>query len=341
MSITTFKGVKPKPISLSRETLVSVHTEPGAGSPLVLQPGAGNINLIEWVKTNREAVEAQLAKYGALLFRNFNVKTVEQFEQFMDAVSPATIEYGERSSPRTKIGKGVYTSTDHPEDQAILLHTEQSYTLSWPMKICFFCVTPALRQGRTPIADSRKILARLSRDTREKFLQTKVMYVRNYGEGLGLHWTEVFQTRDKRVVEQHCRNASIEWEWKDAERLRTRQTRPAIRRHPRTGELVWFNHALFFHFTSLEAATRESILKLVSEEDVPFNTFYGDGSPIESSVLEEIREAYEREKVGFDWQAHDILLLDNMLTAHGREPFAGPRKIVVSMVEPFSETTTA
>ena len=56
------------------------------------------------------------------------------------------------------------------------------------------------------------------------------MYVRNYGDRLGLSWQEAFQTDDKRVVEEHCRRDSIEFEWKDENRLRTKQIRPAVQK---------------------------------------------------------------------------------------------------------------
>jgi alpha-ketoglutarate-dependent taurine dioxygenase len=163
-----------------------------------------------------------------------------------------------------------------------------------------------------------------------------VMYLRNYGAGLGLPWQEVFQTSEKSEVEAYCRQAGISYEWLDGERLRTRQIRPAIRRHPKTDEDVWFNHALFFHVSSLEAATRDSLLSGLQEEDLPFNTYYGDGSPFEAAVLDEIREAYRRETMSFPWQAGDILMVDNMLVAHGREPYTGQRQVVVAMAEPFN-----
>jgi alpha-ketoglutarate-dependent taurine dioxygenase len=303
----------------------------------VIEPRTDEVDLIDWTMQQREFVDRQLLVHGAILFRGFNVDAISQFERFARAISPVLMEYGERSSPRTKLHEGVYTSTDHPEDQSILLHNEQSYTLNWPMKIWFYCVTAAQRGGNTPIADSRKILERIRPGTVDYLAQKQVMYVRNYGDGLGLNWREVFQTDDHAVVEEHCRKSDIEFEWKDNDRLRTRQVRPFIRTHPRTGEPVWFNHAVFFHITSLDAAARESILAGLDEDDLPFNTFYGDGSPLEASLLEELREAYRQETFTFAWQPGDILMLDNMLVAHGREPFVGPRKIVVAMAEPFNQ----
>ncbi|HEX8559630.1 MAG TPA: TauD/TfdA family dioxygenase, partial [Pyrinomonadaceae bacterium] len=283
-------------------------------------------------------VESWLLEHGAILFRGFGVSSASEFESFARAVSDELIAYGERSSPRTQVSSGVYSSTDHPADQHIRLHNEQSYTLNWPMKIMFFCEQPAQYMGRTPIADSRKVYGRLSPRLVESFAARQVMYVRNYGDGLGLPWQEVFQTASRSVVEEHCREAGIEVEWKSGDRLRTRQVRPAVRRHPATGAPLWFNHAFFFHVSSLDPAVRDSMLAVVGEEDLPFNTFYGDGSPFEEEVLGEIGAAYGAETVSFPWERGDILLLDNMLTSHGREPFVGPRKILAAMADPFMST---
>jgi alpha-ketoglutarate-dependent taurine dioxygenase len=206
------------------------------------------------------------------------------------------------------------------------------------MKIFFFCVTPSIQGGETPIVDCRKVFERIDREIRRRFIEKGWMLVRNFGNGLSLTWQSVFQTEDKIEVEDYCRQAGIETEWQ-GDRLRTRQTRQAVTQHPVTGEMVWFNHAAFFHVSTLEPSTREVLLAGLKEEDLPNNTYYGDGSPIELSVLDEIREAYRQEAVSFAWQEGDILMLDNMLCAHGRNPYAGPRKILVAMSEPFGPPT--
>jgi alpha-ketoglutarate-dependent taurine dioxygenase len=330
-------ATRPKIISLSSENLVRVGSGQGdMAFPLIMEPAAA-VHLVAWATNNRGLIEERLLKHGALLFRNFGLESLDQFESFARATSRRLIDYGERSSPRTLLQGHVYTSTDYPADQHIRLHNEQSYTLDWPMKIWFCCFRPASEGGRTLIADSRKIFRRLEPKIVARFLQRQIMYVRHYGDGLGLRLQEVFQTDEKAVIEEYCRKASIELEWQDHSRLRTRQIRPAVRRHPRTGEAVWFNHALFFHMMSLEPAAREALLRAVGEEDLPYNTFYGDGSSIEPWVLESVREAYRQETVSFPWQRGDILMLDNMLTAHGREPFTGQRRVAAVMGDPFSE----
>jgi alpha-ketoglutarate-dependent taurine dioxygenase len=205
------------------------------------------------------------------------------------------------------------------------------------MRILFGCLLPAEQGGATPIADCRKVLARLSPATVSRFEEKQVMYERHYGEGLGLPWQEVFQTQDRAVVEEHCRRSQIQWEWKDEQRLHTVQVRPAIRTHPVTGERTWFNHGLFFHVTSLAADVREQLRGVVSEDEMPYQTRYGDGTEMESEVLAEIRQAYEAEKVRFNWETGDVLLLDNMLVAHGRDAYEGDRKVVVAMGEQATE----
>jgi alpha-ketoglutarate-dependent taurine dioxygenase len=112
-------------------------------------------------------------------------------------------------------------------------------------------------------------------------------------------------------------------------------------RHPVTGETVWFNHATFFHVSTLEPMLRDALLAEFDPDDVPTNSCYGDGSPIEADVLDLLRAAYRDATVAFPWQEGDILLIDNMLAAHGRSPFTGPRKVVVAMAEPMSERETA
>ena len=58
---------------------------------------------------------------------------------------------------------------------------------------------------------------------------------------------------------------------------------------------------------------------------------YGDA--IGADVVQAINEAYEANTVREEWQAGDLLLVDNLRTAHGREPFEGPREVVVAMAD--------
>jgi alpha-ketoglutarate-dependent taurine dioxygenase len=323
-----------KPVSVTQGELVTIGPPLDQGElPLVIYPAVEGLDLVTWAVSNRESIRAHLLKRGGILFRNFKITSPAIFEQFVIACSNELLQYKERSSPRTRVSNNVYTSTDYPAEHSIFLHNENSYQHTWPLKIFFCCIAPSAQGGETPIADCRKVLERIDPKIRRRFIDKGWMLVRNFGGGLSLTWQSVFQTEDRAEVEAYCREAGIETEWR-GDRLRTRQVRPAVARHPVTGDLTWFNHAAFFHVSTLEPSTCDGLLAEMEKEELPNNTYYGDGSPIEPDVLEEIREAYRRETVSFAWREGDILVLDNMLVAHGRNPYAGYRKILVALSEP-------
>jgi alpha-ketoglutarate-dependent taurine dioxygenase len=301
--------------------------------PLLIEPAAGGVDLENWILSHPEFVETQLERFGGVLFRGFDIKSADELAKLIQALAGKPLGYHERSSPRTEVGRNVYTSTDYPARKSINLHNENSYQDNWPLKIFFLCTTPAQRGGMTPLADCRRVLARLSPETRQRFMTKKWMLVRNFNDGFGLTWQMVFQTENPVAVERYCRENQIQLEWKDDLRLRTTATRSAIVRHPRTGEQIWFNHVMFFHVSSFETGLRNALLQEFGPYDLPSNTFFGDGSSIEPDVMDEIREAYERETVMFPWQRGDLLVLDNMLVAHGRTPYEGPRQILVGMAQ--------
>lgn len=334
---TKRNNIQPKAISLVPEDMVDISYLQGEQTlPLVVKPKVGDVNLQFWVQKNLEFIEMNLLKHGGILFRGFDLNTPVDFEEVASSVTSQIMPYMESATPRTKLNDKVYTSTEFPPEQVIALHNELSYVLTWPMKIWFFCLQPASQGGETPIADVRKVFQRINPKIRERFIEKGWMLVRNFGDGFGLPWQTSFHTRDKIVMEEYCRKACIEFEWKDSERLKTYQIRPAVAKHPKTDEIVWFNHIAFWHVSSLESKVREMLLGEMKEEDLPYNTYYGDGSSIEASVIDEIHEAYQQETIAFSWEKGDLLLLDNMLVCHGRNPYSGSRKVFVTMGEPFS-----
>lgn len=331
---------KRKAVGISQEGLVRTeYLATGKTLPLVIRPALEGVSLPDWVSANAAFVRERLARHGAILFRGFGKSSPADFERFIKAAAGDPLEYVERSSPRHQVSGKVYTSTDYPADQVIHLHNENSYQRTWPLKIFFMCVTPAGQGGETPIADVRRVLERISPSVRERFREKGVLYVRNFSDGLGLSWETVFQTSDRTAVTDYCVKNGIEATWRPGNILRTRQVGEAILAHPKTGEEVWFNHAAFFHVSSLDPLVREVLTEAFGEDELPNNTFYGDGARIEPDVIEHIRNAYREETVSFAWERDDILMLDNMMVAHGRAAYRGDRKILVGMAEPFSRAS--
>ena len=328
---------RAKPVNMDQSDLVAVQTlNPGNPLPLVIRPKTEGLNLVAWGEANRKLIGQSILEKGGVLFRGFKPLDSAGLSQFVEAVSGQTLEYKERSSPRTAVKGNVYTSTEHPSDQHIFLHNENSYQFTWPMKVFFLCEIEPETGGETPIADCRRVLARIDPQIRARFEKRGFRIVRNFSKGMGLDWKTVFNTNDRTVVEAYCKKNLITPEWKADGGLRTSTLRPPTARHPITGEETWFNHGTFFHVSTLEPAVRDVLLNCLAPEDLPTNTYYGDGAPIEEDVIDHLRQAYQQETISFPWKKGDLMILDNMLAAHGRAPFSGDRKILVAMSEPMN-----
>jgi amino acid adenylation domain-containing protein len=308
------------------------------GFPVVIKPSMDGVLLREWIKENEAIIVEHLRKTGAILLRGFNVNSIEAFEKVSGVLGEEQMKYMDQSSPRSLVAEKIYTSTDYPADQSINMHNELSYSQDWPMRILFYCLKPPASGGETPIADSRKVLQFISEKTRARFAEKGIMYVRNLVDGLGLSWRDVYQTTDKNVVEEYCNRHNIDYTWLGDNHFRISWKKPAILDHPYTSEAIWFNHGFFFNAWNLPEEVRMGI---EDPAQYPSDTFYGDGTPIEKEVIEELREAFDKAKVVYPWEKGDVLLLDNMLMSHGRSSFTGERKILVSMNTGYSTTQGA
>ncbi|GCE28518.1 syrP protein [Dictyobacter alpinus] len=314
------------------------YLQPDRPFPLIIQPVMSGVNLISWAENNKTYIQQELAKHGAILFTGFNIDTPAKFEEFARQVSQSGElfdEYGDL--PRDNPGAKVYHSTPYPQDKSILFHNESSHMYRWPMKILFYCVKVAEEDGATPILDCRETYKALDPAIIARFQEKKLMYVRNFIEGLDVSWQSFFQTSNKDRVEEYCRRNNIISEWKGKNHLTTRQICPAIVKHPVTNDMLFFNQLQLHHVSCLEPEIRASMLEMFSENDLPRNVYYGDGSPIEDSLIQEISALYERLAVRFQWHAGDVVMLDNMMAAHARDPFKGTRKILVAMADMITQ----
>lgn len=298
------------------------HVVEAAGAPLP-----------EVFASTGERLRALLTEHGAVLLRGFGIGGVEGFEQAVRDFSGEPLEYAERSSPRRSLKGNVYTSTDYPPNHEIFLHNENSYQAAWPKLLFFYCVQPPETQGATPLADIRAVYESIDPDVRAEFIRRKWMVRRNFHDDFGVRWQDVFNTDDRSEVEAHCARNGLRFFWQGEDGLRTEAVREPVHRHPVTGEETWFNHATFFHHTTLPDSVREGLLAFLDEDELPTNSYYGDGGAIPADVLDHLRTAYRAAQTRFDWQLDDLLLVDNMRAAHGREPFTGPRRIAVAMAE--------
>jgi non-ribosomal peptide synthetase component F/alpha-ketoglutarate-dependent taurine dioxygenase len=326
-----FMKVVPRAMAIKGTGLIKTsYATANEKLPLVIEPAVPDVDLIGWARGNREFIESELRQHGAILFRGFSTHSASVFEQLARAACRELYsDYGDL--PRERVSSKIYGSTPYPNDKPILFHNESSHQNRWPMRIWFYCAQAASEGGETPIVDCRRVYQRLDPVVRELFERKGLKYVRNYTDGLDVSWQEFFHTTDRSAVEEQCRRAAVEYVWRGENRLRTSQVCQAVATHPATGESVFFNQVQLHHVSCLDSEVRDSLLSLFNKDELPRNVYFGDGSPIEDQAVDHVSEVYRASAVNFPWREGDILMVDNMLVAHARNPYVGPRKIMVAM----------
>lgn len=302
--------------------------------PVLWAEPAGDVEC--WLTERRDVLRALVAAHGALLVRGLGLCDATGTEAVFRRLG-SLMEETEAFAPRQRYGEGVYSSSKWPPNQPMCMHHELSYVLAPPGLMLFACLVAPTNGGATPLADSAAVLDALPAALVERFERVGWLLIRNYNDEIGASFAEAFGTDDRRAVERYCRGNAIELEWQ-AGALRTWQRRSAVVRHPLTGRHCWFNQIAFLSEWTLAAEVREYLVDVYGADALPFNTRFGDGEPIGADVVQAINAVYETHTVCERWQAGDLLLVDNIRTAHAREPFEGPREVVVALADPVKLT---
>jgi alpha-ketoglutarate-dependent taurine dioxygenase len=302
-----------------------------------------SVNAASWVADNKPDIEQSLLSHGAVLLRGFACDAAT-FSRVADEISPVCIDYRGGNAQRTALPGNIFTSTELPAGLTLVQHHEMMFTLCWPMKILFYCELPASTGGETPLCSGPQATRRLPDKILQEFeSRGGITYIRNFRPDNPLRTLEeTFNTRDHGEIERLCRRDDIQYQWKGESWLQTRQTRPAFRTHPVTGDRVFVATPHLWHRASWSRQLHSSLEKdlveyLMAEEPTEswMHALYGDGTPINDTVINELYEFFEREKISIPWHAGDILILDNILASHGRNSFTGDRRVFAALRQPF------
>ena len=303
------------------------------GKPPVLRADATG-DAPSWAAGHRQALRAVVAEYGSVLVRGLELRDAAETGAVFQRLATGLMTEREAFASRQAYADGVYSATKWPPNQPMCMHHELSYTLEFPGLLLFACLSPPTAGGATAVADSPTVLDALPTELVDRFEREGWLLTRSYNDEIGASFAEAFGTEDRGAVERYCRANAIEFAWQPDGELRTRQRRSAVVRHPVTGQRCWFNQIPFLNEWTIAPEIREYLVDVYGAEGLPFNTRYGNGDPIGQDVVELLNKVYEDNTAREPWQAGDLLLVDNVRTAHSREPFQGPREVLVAMADP-------
>ncbi|MER5830714.1 TauD/TfdA family dioxygenase [Streptomyces sp. NPDC002130] len=288
-----------------------------------------------WAADRRDTLRELVAEQGALVVRGLGLRTPADVGSVLRQVAEHPVVEREAFAARDRHADGVYTSSAWPPHQPMCMHHELSYALECPGLMLFACLEPPVEGGATAVADATAVLHALPADLVERFAREGWLLTRAYNEGIGATLGQSFGTDDRGAVEAYCRAHAIDWSWQRDGSLRTRQHRHAVVRHPVSGLDCWFNQIAFLNEWTMTPEVREFLVDEYGPDGLPFNTRYGNGDPVPPDVVEQINKTYEALTVRRPWQRGDLMLVDNIRTAHSREAYRGPRDIVVAMADPL------
>jgi Taurine catabolism dioxygenase TauD, TfdA family len=246
-------------------------------------------------------------------------------------------------SPRKAITGNVLESTRIGENLKIGLHSEMAYMKSFPPRIAFFCKTAASIGGETIIGDMREFMKLMPQDLREKLEAADIQVVRNYAQPTArsasasfdhpdqVGWDAAFFTDDPREVENSCRQLGIRPLWNEDGTLTLIETMRPFTDHPVTGERIYRCN---LHLK--EPLSGPGFAKLNQEiraKQAHRSGYYlSNGEELSDAEAKTIKDLYSRVELSWRWQDNDVLILDNLQVSHGRNPFSGPREVMVALL---------
>ena len=312
-------------------SLLDIDRQPGKAPILRV---AATSDVPGWAAEHREALRAVVAEHGSVMVRGLDLRDVAEVEAVFRQLANGLMIEKEAFASRRIYADGVYSSATWPANQPMCMHHELSYTLEFPGLMLFACLSAPTRGGATAVSDSRAVLDALPADLVARFERDGWMLTRSYNDEIGASVAEAFGTDDWGAVESYCRANGIGFAWQPDGGLRTWQRRSAVVHHPVTGQRCWFNQIAFLNEWTIDPEVREYLVEMYGADGLPFNTLFGNGDPIGADVVQLLNQIYEENTVREPWQAGDLMLVDNIRTAHSREAYEGPREILVGMAEP-------
>ena len=311
----------------------SMDVELRPGKPPVVRAETGG-DAASWAAGHRNALRTMVAVHGSVLVHGLGLHDAAQTGAVFQRLAASLMPEQEAFAPRQSYPGGLYSATPWPPNQQMCMHHELSYKLEFPGLMMFACLTAPAIGGATTVSDSPTVLGALPADLVQRFEREGWMLVRNYNEDFGASVEQAFGTADRGEVERYCRANATEFEWQPDGTLRTWQRRSAVVRHPVTRQRCWFNQIAFLNERTIDPEVREYMVDLYGEDGLPFTTRFGNGDPVGEDIVELLNETYEAHTRREPWQSGDLLLVDNVRTAHSREPYEGAREVLAGLADP-------
>lgn len=289
-------------------------------------------DLPSYIAANKAMLDRQLAASGALLMRGFDVHGPQDFDDAVASYGEEGFTYAQSLSNavRVNVTPRVFTANEAPPETSIYLHHEMAQTPIYPSKLFFYCEIAADDGGATPICRSDLLLDALKEqapDLVAAFAEKGVRYTNvmpahdDAGSGQGRSWRSTLNAQSTEDAEARLAALGYDWQWMDDDSLRARTPVLDAVRTLDDGRQVFFNQ-LIAAFRGWKD----------SRNDPSKSISFGDDTPVTADDMKLAIEISDALTYDVQWQAGDVVLIDNFLAMHGRRPYVGKRRVLASLV---------
>ncbi|TPX16097.1 uncharacterized protein E0L32_004092 [Thyridium curvatum] len=281
----------------------------------------------------------KLARHGTLLFRDLPIRDAHDFSKFAHAFGYRPHEIIGIVVDRPLLAPNVAPANEAPKEVLIYNHNESPQVPHAPEYIFFYSHAAPEKGGETPISSSLELFHRaqqeipeLIAELAEKGVLSRVTYKfdKQYAGGSTLR--QAFGKEIQDGDDEGTRRAKIEaqiarygrgkhttWEWTDDGIILTHRL-PAIRTQAGTNLPTLFT-GLAAYYKTVQVQDASSDVQKARQKVT--QQLYGDGTPIPEEYLAHLARITDEIRVLHRWQRGDVLVYDNTIAQHGREPWVG------------------
>ena len=248
-------------------------------------------------------------KHGILLFRGYNIN-YEQMKTFAEKFSSRFVL--DKDRPIVDSHNKYVTLVD-PGTHYVSPHCENANSPFRPDVIWFCCSVPASQSGETLFWNGVRVWKELSNELRELFITNKIRFLQKFPAadwkrflGLGATLTDVKQMLNgiPGLSYKINEDQSVSIEYICSAVVKTKY-----------GHQDAFANSLIAEYKNPRGVVT-----------------FADGSPIPSTVINQINKVMNNCVEAISWQTGDLVMIDNSRFLHGRRSFSDRNRRIYTLL---------
>tara|TARA_B100001123_G_scaffold442348_1_gene585708 strand:- start:613 stop:1527 length:915 start_codon:yes stop_codon:yes gene_type:complete len=243
---------------------------------------------------------------GIILFKNFNIAK-DQIVKFTDLF---TLQYANDANRREIRFENPKLHNVDPGKMEMPLHSEASYSPSWPEIVWFYCRLAPKKSGQTTVCDGRSIYKNLSQKTKNFFLSNQIVYkLKIPYERKKNNQSDIEEIKLKPWYIENPGVTDCFIDFKNKE-IHLKQKRYAVVETRKSNKVSFSNH-----------------LQIILDRDPQvLGWSLEDGSKIPDDIMSEVKKVSDRLTVNINWNDNELCMIDNKRMMHGRRAISENEK---------------